>query len=507
MQPSPGSERTLLSLQGIYRSFGSTVAVRGADLEVRSGTVHALLGENGAGKSTLMNVAFGVHPADSGTIAVDGRQVEIGSPRDALRHGIAMVHQHHQLIPSLTVAESLVLVSKDTSWRINHSAAADRVRTLGQSLGVDLDPRARVADLSLGDRQRLEILAALHREASVIILDEPTAVLAPSEVGPLFAIVRKLAASGRAVILITHRMREVFAVSDVISVMRQGELVRTLPTGDTTPDEVLELVIRRRPPAVTSPTPAARVEFVGGETCLEVRDAVVAAKAGSTGLRGCSLAVRAGEILGVVGVEGNGQHDLVEVLAGVRSLDAGAVLVDGAPVEGGVMASQIAVVPEDRHREGLVLDLSIEENLALPRLSHYTRAAMLQRSELRRDAQALIADFGVVTASSRAPVRAMSGGNQQKVVLGRALANSPRALVVSQATRGLDPGAAQDVLARIRLAAREGAAIIFIGSDIDEVVSVADRAVVMYDGRAIGETSNPRQDQSDLALCMVGGQP
>jgi len=512
--PATVEDQPLLRLRGISRSFGTTVGVRQADLDVYAGTVHALLGENGAGKSTLMNVVYGVHPADTGTIEVAGRRLTVPNPRVALQNGIAMVHQHHQLVPSLTVAESLTMTSARTTWRLNRRAAAERVRALGAKLNVSLDPSARVGELSLGDRQRLEILSALDRDANIIILDEPTAVLAPSEVGPLFDLLAVLAADGRAVILITHRMREVFAVSDTISVMRQGSLVRTLKTSATDPDEVLELVIPKRVRQAVAERATPDPGEVGdgdpegvpttAEGALTVRELVVAPRPGSTGLRGCSFALRPGEVVGLAGVEGNGQRDLVEVLAGVRVPDSGSVTVCGRPQTPGRLAPYTAIVPEDRHHEGLVLDLSSEENLVLPVLARYSSYGWLDRAAMRAHADEAIEDYAIVTASAAAPVRTMSGGNQQKLVLARALADSPRVLVASQATRGLDPGAAAEVLRRLRLAAAEGAAVLFIGSDLDEVVDVSDRAFVMYGGEVVGESTTPREDQDRLAARMVG---
>ncbi|MBB3043114.1 ABC transporter ATP-binding protein [Nocardioides soli] len=523
--PNDG-DAALLSLRGVCRSFGTTKAVREVDFDVVAGTVHALLGENGAGKSTLMNVVYGVHPADRGTIAIGGEPVRIESPRQALERGISMVHQHHQLIPSLTVAESIALASRNTPWRYDRRSAALQVTRLASRLELELDPEARVGELSLGDRQRLEIISAIDRDSQIIILDEPTAVLAPTEVEPLFDLLRGLADDGRAIILITHRMREVFAVSDAISVMRKGELVATLATSATDPNQVLDLVIpQRHRLAETSSAPGvAEIEDVDsaegdlnlvaahlrpgratpGPDALVVDALEVAPAPGTTGLCGLSLTARQGEILGVIGVEGNGQHELVEVLAGIRIADGGHVVACGEPQTRGRLAPHTAVVPEDRHREALVLDLSSEENLVLPMLDRYSSVGLLSRSRMRADTRAVIEDYAVVTASATAPTRSMSGGNQQKLVLARALAQSPKVLVVSQATRGLDPGATAEVLRRLRDAANAGTAVVFIGSDLDEVVEIADRAVVMYGGRIVGESADPDASRDVLAGLMVG---
>ena len=477
-----------LSLRDVRRSFGKVVAVAGVDLDVRAGAVHALLGENGAGKSTLMNVVYGVTRADAGTISVDGELVQIGSSADAIDAGIAMVHQHHRLIPSLTVAEALVLASPRERWRLDLRSAARRTRILADELGLEVDPGARIQDLSLGARQRVEILTAVQRDARLLILDEPTAVLAPGEIDPLFALLRRMAASGRSIILITHRMGEVFAVSDTISVMRKGALVSTLETVAARPDQVLELVVTSgplRPAAATAPK-GQQTQVV-----LQVDGLLVAPSPGSTGLQQLSLSVGRGEIVGVAGVEGNGQHALVEVLAGVRKQDSGTVTVDGRLLDVKERRDVISVVPEDRHREGLVLDLSTSENLALPRLASFAKAGLLRRTSMRAVASEAIESYGIVTPSPNAPVRGMSGGNQQKVVLARALAGVPPVLVVSQPTRGLDPGATNAVLDRIRGAAAGGTAVLFISSDLDEVIEVSDRVAVMYRGAVSGITDDP----------------
>ncbi|WP_148573569.1 ABC transporter ATP-binding protein [Nocardioides caldifontis] len=521
MQRDSGEGAAVLSLRGISRSFGTTRAVQEVDLDVAAGTVHALLGENGAGKSTLMNVVYGVHPADAGWISVDGRDVRITSPRQALGLGIAMVHQHHQLIPSLTVAESVTLAAAHTGWRYDKRHAAGHVQRLADRLGITIDAEARVSDLSLGDRQRLEILSAIDRDSRVVILDEPTAVLAPTEIEPLFRLLRKLAADGRAVVLITHRMREVFAASDAISVMRKGRLVDTLETARTTPDEVLGLVIPARREASAGATVLTGVVPGGtttgavplpeqptsrsSEPALEVDGLVVPPAPGTTGLDRLTFEAFPGEILGIVGVEGNGQHELVEVLAGIRVPAAGSVRACGQPQRPGTLAPCTAIVPEDRHREALVLDLSIEDNLVLPVLGRYTRGGLLKKRAVRQHAQRTISEFAVVAGSSAAPTRSLSGGNQQKLVLARALDQSPRVLVASQATRGLDPGATAELLDRLRQVAAQGTCVVYLGSDLDEVVEVSDRVAVMYGGAVVGQSTDPDAERDTLAALMVGG--
>ena len=515
----------LLRLTKISRSFGAVRAVQGVDLAVFAGRIHALLGENGAGKSTLMNVVYGIHAADSGTVEVAGRPVVIRSPRDAIAQRIAMVHQHDKLISALTIAESLTLASGNAPLRIDRKRSAARVARLGRELNLTLNPDTRVRDLSLADRQRVEILAAVDRDARIIILDEPTAVLAPTEVASLFDLIRGLAAGGRAVILITHRMREVFDVSDDISVMRKGQLVATLETARTNRHDVLDLVIPQQADAETSagmtadsgatvektsaarptkPANAAAVSEENGQPVLQVSSLAVPPAAGRTGLKDLTFTVRSGEILGIIGVDGNGQHELAEVLAGVRRPVDGAVIAFGEKQTPLRPAPHTIVIPEDRHREALVLDLSNEENYILPILRHYTKRGFVRRREARRDACAAITDFRIATSSSAARSRSMSGGNQQKLVLARAIAQRPRLIVASNATRGLDPGAAGEVLRRLRDAASQGASVLFIGSDLDEVIEVSDRVLALYDGSIVAESAAPEDDRDRLAAGMVG---
>ncbi|MFT4305402.1 MAG: ABC transporter ATP-binding protein [Microbacterium sp.] len=488
-----------LRLRGMRRSFGAVQAVDGVDLDVAPGSVHALLGENGAGKSTLMNIVYGIHRRDAGTIAVDGRPLEIAAPADAIAAGLAMVHQHHMLVPSLTVAETIALATR-SRWSWNRRAATARVRELAARLHLDIDPAAKVTDLSLAGRQRVEILTAVHRDARLLVLDEPTAILAPSEVDPFFALLRRMADQGCSIILITHRMREVFAVCDTISVMRKGRCVFTGATAATTPREVLGHVVTTPLRAQTGGSARSGT----GDIVLEVDGLHAAGTAGTTGLDGCSLAVRSGEILGVAGVEGNGQGDLVAILAGVSAPTAGDIRLAGVPLRGRPRRDQLTVVPEDRHREGLVLEMTVAENLALDRLDEFTHGGLLRRRALAEHARRRIREYAIVASGPAAVLRSMSGGNQQKVVLARALGDRPTVLVASQATRGLDPGAAGAVLEKIREARDLGTGVLFIGADLDEVIELADRVVVLYGGRVTGESVRPRTDRARIAGWMVG---
>ncbi|OAA25381.1 nucleoside ABC transporter ATP-binding protein [Frankia sp. EI5c] len=497
-----------LELRNLTKRFGPVLAVDDVSLAVRPGTVHALLGENGAGKSTLMNLVFGVHRADAGTVHVDGRQVAVRGPGDAIGAGIAMVHQHLKLVPSFTVTETLLLAShRAIGRRLDLATAARQVSELSERLGLAVRPDDRIGDLSLGARQRVEILTALHRDARLLVLDEPTTVLAPAEIDGLFALLRRIRDAGHAVVLITHRMSEVFAVSDEISVLRRGRLLDTAAVAATTPARTLGLVVGDSARPAPAPPPAGPP----GEVLLDVRDLRVVSEPGSTGLRGVHLQVRGGEIVALAGVEGNGQHELVEVLAGIRRAAGGEVTVEGRPVDvtsrGGRRDSAVGVVPEDRHREGLVLDLTIAENLVLDRLAPVSKAGFLRRRLIHAHGTSAVEAHGVRAPSARVPVRQLSGGNQQKVVLARVLGAGPRVLVVSQATRGLDAGAAAAVLDRIRRARDDGAAVLFVSSDLDEVRAVGDRIAVMFDGKVVGDLDRAEASVERIGALMLGDEP
>jgi simple sugar transport system ATP-binding protein len=459
-------------MRGIEKRFGSVHALRGADFTMGAGGIHALLGENGAGKSTLMHVLYGLQAPDAGTVAIGDREVRLRSPRDAMAAGIGFVHQHFSQVPAMTVAENVALGA--TGRRYHPRAAAAAVRSLAAATGLELDPTARVTDLAVGMRQRLEIVKALARDTRVLVLDEPTGALAPREVDDLFAALRRLAQGGVTVALITHKLREVAAIADTVTVLRNGATVLERPAAGCTAAELADAMVgqgagrRERSEALEErePEPPA-----GGQTArLEVAHLRVQ-RHGVCVVEDVSLVVRTGEIVGVAGVEGNGQRELLRALAGFTPCE-GLVVVGGN--------GRIGFIPEDRQREGLVLGFDIADNLALGAPGRFWR----DRRQLGSAAAAAIADFGIRTPGPHEPASRLSGGNQQKVVLARELGRQPALVIAENPTRGLDLRSTADVHERLRRAARQdGAAVLLYSTDLDEVLTIADRVAVMAAGR------------------------
>ena len=455
-----------LELVDITRHFGNVVALSGAHLVVRPGTVHALLGENGAGKSTLMRLAFGMLRPHGGRIRVRGKEVRFRSPLEALGSGIGMVQQHFSLVPAMTVAENVALGG---SGRYRPGRAVRRVEELARQTGLSVSATTLVRDLSVGAQQRVEILKALARETTLLILDEPTAVLAPSEIDELLRWIRAFAAGERAVVLITHKLREALAVADDITVLRDGHTVLSTPAGVTSESELVAAMLGSELPEPA----AAPVVTHDGTVVLRLRDVSASGPRGQLALHHASFEVHAGELLGVAAVEGAGQHELLRVLAGRLVPDTGQA---GHPAD-------VAFIPEDRHRDAAVLDFSLTENLALRGLAR--GRWLLPWGELRQHARVVLRRFEVRASSPDAPLHALSGGNQQRFILGRELDPLPAAVVAENPTRGLDVKATKAIHARLRAARDSGAAVVVYSSDVDEVLALADRVVVVHAGRVI----------------------
>jgi len=495
----PAPAEPLVELRGITKRFGRLVANDRVDLTVARGEVHALLGENGAGKTTLMRILYGLTRPDAGEILVDGRSVTVASPRDAIAVGIGMVTQHFSLVRPMTVAENLTLGRP--GFRYSEAAARRRVRDASERYGIRVAPDARVGDLSVGEQQRVEILKALARDCRLLILDEPTAVLVPQEVEGLFATLRRLVGEGLGVVFISHKLGEVRAISDRVSVMRKGTLVGTAP-GTTDERELARMMVGR---------PVFGTERSDGEVAeerrsvLRVRDLRVAGH-GVEALRGVSFEVAAGEILGVAGVSGNGQTELVEVLAGMRRSEAGSVTVGDAELAGAspseVVASGVGRIPEDRHAS-LVTELTVAQNLVLERIDDFRDRGRLDERRLRAHAEELIERFSI-RARPDDRVATLSGGNVQKVLLARVLSRDPRVVVVSQPTRGLDIGATEYVRSELLARREAGAAILLVSEDLDELLALADRLIVLYEGRIVGEMRAGEADPERLGLLMAG---
>ena len=495
--PPPTAAPIAVHLRGIAKAFGGVAANRDASLEAAVGEIHAVVGENGAGKSTLMRVLAGGHAPDAGTVQVHGRDVTGWDTRAAIAAGVGMVHQHFMLVPTLTVAENVVLGAEPmTRGRVDEAAAVAAVAALGRETGLAVDPTALVADLTVGEAQRVEILKALHRGARVLILDEPTAVLSPPEVADLWRVLRTLAAGGATILLITHKLDEVVAVSDTITVLRGGRTVARFPTAGTTPQAIARAMVGRD---VTLALDAAapRPAGSGHDAAAEGTAAPVLACAGITvrsdrgqpAVRELTLAVRPGEIVGIAGVEGNGQAELVEAIAGLRPLAGGTLQLAGRDLAGCDVAARAALgishIPEDRQRRGLLLDFSITDNLLLGQAHLAAGGLGLDRRRAAAHAARQVARFDIRPPDPSLPVRALSGGNQQKVVVAREVGRPFALLLAAQPTRGVDVGAIEFIHAQLRAARDAGKGVLLVSADLAEVLALADRVGVMYGGRLV----------------------
>jgi simple sugar transport system ATP-binding protein len=497
-------------MRGITKRFPGVVANDSVDFEAAAGEVHALLGENGAGKSTLSNILSGLYQPDEGEIRLYGRPVRFGSPSDAIDAGIGMVHQHFRLVPPFTVAENIILGEHRAEARrflVQPRRIERHVAALGERYGIAVRPRARVWQLSVGEQQRVEILKALYREARILILDEPTAVLTPQEAEALFGTLRAMAAEGRTVIFISHKLHEVKAVADRVTVLRAGRAIATVAAAEAGPRELAALMVGRQVEL------ARRVERPAprDEPALEVEGLRVAGDRGGEAVRNVSLAVRAGEIVGVAGVAGNGQRELSEAITGMRAAAAGSVRVLGRPLRLGdpraAIAAGVGHVPEDRLGTGVAPGLSVAENAALKgyRREPLSRGPLLRWGAIRDFARELVRRYAVQTAGVEQRARDLSGGNLQKLVLGREFSGAPRVLVAASPTRGLDVGAIETVHAYLREAAAGGVGVLLISEDLDEILALADRVVVLYEGRLTGEFDPARATVEEIGLAMAGG--
>jgi simple sugar transport system ATP-binding protein len=495
-------------LRGITKRFPGVLANDQVDFEAATGEVHALLGENGAGKTTLMNVLTGLYRPDEGEIRISGEPVDFHSPRDALKAGIGMVHQHFRLVETLTVAENMTLGWHTPRFWLGARAGRRQVRDVSQGLRMPVDPDARVWQLSVGEQQRVEIVKAVFRGSRVLILDEPTAVLTPQEVEQLFGTLRLMAREGHAVIVITHKLHEVMAVADRITVLRGGKAVATVAVSEVTPRSLAGLMVGREIAEARRVEPQHSI----GELVLEVDGLAAAGDRGGLAVKDVSFGIRAGEIVGVAGVAGNGQRELAETIYGIRSVEAGRVRVNGKTLRPGdpraAIGAGVAHVPEDRLGTGLAPSLSIASNVSLKtyRFPPISRGPLLRLRRMRERALALIRRYDVKAPGPDTPVRNLSGGNLQKLVLGREFEGEPRVLVAAQPTRGLDVGAIETVHAYLRKAAADGVAVLLFSEDLDEIRALADRVVVMYEGALVGELDPSSASVEDIGLLMAGGR-
>jgi general nucleoside transport system ATP-binding protein len=495
-----------LELRGITKRYGALTACDTIDFELRRGEIHALLGENGAGKSTLMNVVYGMTPAEEGQILVGGSEIRPKGPRDAMRAGIGMVFQHFMLIPVMTVAENFVLGAEPRrgGGLLDEKAAVARVRELSERYGLAVDPHARVADITVGQQQRVEILRALDRGARVLVLDEPTAVLTAQETRELFKVLRTLREQGASIVFISHKLKELLEISDRVTVLRRGKRVGTVQTAEVDEAGLATLMVGREVLLrVDKQAHAPKAE--GG---LEVRDLVVTDDRGLPAVDGASLTVRGGEIVAVAGVDGNGQSELIEAITGLRPVAGGTISVAGRDITGStareMLDAGVAHIAEDRQRRGLVLDFSLAENLALREYRREARFGLLSPKRIAARARKLLGEYDVRGGEPATLARSLSGGNQQKVVIAREIDGNPEVLVAAQPTRGLDVGAIEFVHRRLVAERDAGRAVLLVSLELEEILSLADRILVMFEGRIVDELP-PTVTEEEIGLRMTGG--
>jgi general nucleoside transport system ATP-binding protein len=499
-------ERPVLELRGITKQFPGVLANDHVDFDLRRGEVHALLGENGAGKSTLMNILYGLYQPDEGQILVKGEPVRFHSPKDAINRGIGMVHQHFMLIPVMTVAENIVLANEPTraGLLLDTNAADRRVRELSRSFNFAIDPDARVEEITVGQQQRVEILKALYRHADILILDEPTAVLTPQESNELFEILRTLTREGMSVIFITHKLNEVLEIADRITVVRRGKRIDTVDRQGATEEGLARMMVGREV-LLRVDKPASDP----GDPLLTVDDLHVFDDRGLEAVRGVSFEVRGGEIVGIAGVDGNGQTELIDAITGLRKAASGRVAVGGRNVTGAtpsrILDSGLGHIPEDRQRRGLVLEFSLAENVALHDYDKApgSRSGWLFPRQLIRRARELLTQFDVRGGGPQTLASALSGGNQQKVVLAREIGRGPSVLIAAQPTRGLDVGAIEFVHRRLVEARDNGKAVLLVSLELDEIISLSDRTLVLYEGEIVAQ-HGPDVTEDQLGIEMTG---
>jgi simple sugar transport system ATP-binding protein len=504
----------VLHVEGITKRFPGVLANDQVDFELAPGEIHALLGENGAGKTTLMNVIYGLYQPDEGKVFINGSQVEIDDPNDALAQGIGMVHQHFMLVPVMTVSENLMLGHETTRGlplgplsRVDRRRVSKEITVLAEQYGLEVDPSAYVRDLSVGEEQRVEIVKALYRGAEVLILDEPTAVLTPQEAEDLFVILRSLVEQGKSIIFITHKLKEVLAIADRITVLRDGRVVGSTTPAQTNEAELAAMMVGREVLLRVEKGPANP-----GEEVLAVRDLQVLDARDQLVVRGVAFTVRGGEILGIAGVQGNGQAELVEALTGLRDVIGGQMVLHGHDVTHArprtITEEGTAHIPEDRHKHGLVLAYPVDENLVLQTYyqAPFASGLNINPRAVRENAQRLVKEFDVRTPSVETHAGSLSGGNQQKVIVAREMSRPIRLLIANQPTRGLDVGSIEYIHRRLVEVRDSGVGVLLVSAELDEIMSLSDRVAVMYAGRIVATLDAATADRETLGLLMAGAQ-
>lgn len=501
------AHENVIEMRDITKVFGGFVANDKINLHLRKGEIHALLGENGAGKSTLMNMLAGLLEPTSGEIAVNGQVVNLDSPSKAASLGIGMVHQHFMLVEAFTVAENIILGSELTKNGVLDIAGASKeIKALSERYGLAVDPSAKVADISVGAQQRVEILKTLYRGADILIFDEPTAVLTPSEIDELMAIMKNLVKEGKSIILITHKLDEIRAVSDRVTVIRRGKSIETVEIAGATNADLAEMMVGRSVSFKTEKQASKPKEVV-----LSIKDLVVNENRGVPAVKNLSLDVRAGEIVGIAGIDGNGQSELIQAITGLRKVESGSIELKGDSIVGlhprQITELSVGHVPEDRHRDGLILEMMISENIALQTYykEPHSKNGILNYSNITSYAKKLMEEFDVRAASELVPAAALSGGNQQKAIIAREIDRDPDLLIVSQPTRGLDVGAIEYIHKRLIEERDNGKAVLVVSFEWDEILNVSDRIAVIHDGKIQGIVSPETTNKQGLGVLMAGG--
>ncbi|HGL7828153.1 TPA: ABC transporter ATP-binding protein [Streptococcus pneumoniae] len=501
------AHENVIEMRDITKVFGGFVANDKINLHLRKGEIHALLGENGAGKSTLMNMLAGLLEPTSGEIAVNGQVVNLDSPSKAASLGIGMVHQHFMLVEAFTVAENIILGSELTKNGVLDIAGASKeIKALSERYGLAVDPSAKVADISVGAQQRVEILKTLYRGADILIFDEPTAVLTPSKIDELMAIMKNLVKEGKSIILITHKLDEIRAVSDRVTVIRRGKSIETVEIAGATNADLAEMMVGRSVSFKTEKQASKPKEVV-----LSIKDLVVNENRGVPAVKNLSLDVRAGEIVGIAGIDGNGQSELIQAITGLRKVESGSIELKGDSIVGlhprQITELSVGHVPEDRHRDGLILEMMISENIALQTYykEPHSKNGILNYSNITSYAKKLMEEFDVRAASELVPAAALSGGNQQKAIIAREIDRDPDLLIVSQPTRGLDVGAIEYIHKRLIEERDNGKAVLVVSFELDEILNVSDRIAVIHDGKIQGIVSPETTNKQELGVLMAGG--